>query len=140
MGLGYGVDTYCGASLQTGRLVGGRLKFGLDCFRRLRTPKSTLRGISDEDEEADYGLDLAGFVGATDSRDLRGAIGPAIRTELMDDNRVRDVAARVVATSTADGLAYYTIEVRIMPVDEDTELTLTIGVSSVTVDLLGVSA
>lgn len=140
MASGYGVDTWCGDSLQTGRLARGVQNLTLACYRRLITPRGTLQGLSDDDEEADYGLDLAGFVGKVDSRDLRGALGPAIRAELMKDDRVRDVAATIVREADTAGLVTYAIAVRILPVDEDAEFTLTLAVSSVTVELLGVAA
>ena len=139
MAVGYGVDTYCASSLQTGRLVRGRLLLGQACFRRLITPQGTLPGLSDDDDEASYGLDLAGFCGQVDDRDLRSAIGPAIRAELMKDDRVRDVAASVLRSVTIDGLSTYYLAVRVLPVDENTELELTISVSAVSAELLGVS-
>jgi hypothetical protein len=139
MATGYGVDTWCGSSLQTGRLAKGRQNLGLACFRRLITPRGTLQGLTDDDEEADYGLDLAGYVGALDDRDVRNAVGPAIRAELMKDDRVRDVATTLTHAVETNGLTTYTIDVRVLPVDEDTELTLTLAVSAVTVTLIGIS-
>jgi hypothetical protein len=138
MTAGYGQDTWCGSSLQTGRIAKGLQALALACFRRLITPRGTLRGISDDDEEADYGEDLAGWIGRVDSRDVRGALGPTIRAELMKDDRVRDVACSILRTAEADGQTTYTIDVRVVPVDEDTDFTLTIAVSAVTVELLGV--
>lgn len=137
---GYGVDTYCTTSLQTGRLIGGRLLLAQACFHRLITPRGTLQGLTDDEEESDYGLDLAGYVGQTDSRDVAQALGPAIRAELMDDDRVRDVATKVVReTPQPNGLTAYEIDVRVLPVDVDTDFTLTLTVDAVTVSLLGVA-
>lgn len=140
MSTGYGVDTYCLTELQTGRLIGGTLLVAQACFRRLITPRGALQGIADDEEEGDYGLDLAGYVGATDSRDLRDALGPAIRAELMDDDRVRDVSTTIVRERVqSNGFVAYDIAVRVLPVEESTDFTLTLAVSAVTVTLLGVA-
>jgi hypothetical protein len=140
MATGYGVDTYCLASLQTGRLVGGRLLLAQACYRRLITPRGALQGLTDDEPEADYGLDLAGYCGATDSKDLANALGPAIRAELMDDDRVRDVATIVTRlTPRSNGLTDYEIDVRVLPVEADVDFTLTLAVNDVDVTLLGVA-
>lgn len=140
MATGYGIDTYCVTALHTGRLIGGRLLLAQACFHRLITPRGALQGLTDDEPESDYGLDLAGYCGATDSRDLRSALGPAIRAELMDDDRVRDVATSIVREGPDSvGLVSYEIDVRVLPIEADVDFTLTLAVNAVTVTLLGVA-
>lgn len=128
----FGRDTYCLDHLEPGRFARGVQLVAQRCYRRLITPAGTLRG---GEEEADFGLDLAGFVGSTEARDLDSMLPVRVRNELMKDPTVDSVT--VVAERTdAAGRVAYTMTISVQSSDGDFDLI--VGVSSVTVELLGV--
>lgn len=128
-----GRDTYCVDSLQPGRWARGTTLVGQRLYHRLITPKGTLRGGEDE---ADFGCDLSEYVGQTDPRTLDTALPVRVRNELLKDPAVDAVS--VTATRTvAGGEVAWTITVRAETTEGDVELI--VAVSSVTVELLGVS-
>jgi hypothetical protein len=81
----------------------------------LITPKGTLRPLDEEsnEDELDYGFDLATFVGAVQP-EIAVLIAPAqIQAELRKDDRVLDVFARGSYTMRSDGTAVLLFEVSV---------------------------
>ena len=127
-----GRDTYCLDALRPGRWATGVQLVAQRCYRRLITPERTLRGGEDE---ADFGLDLAGYIGRTDARDLDSMLPVKVRNEMLKDPAVD--ACEVTATRTvAGGAVSWRIVVAITTTAGDVELIL--AASDVTVELLGV--
>jgi hypothetical protein len=130
MALGYGVDTWCGDRLVTGRMSRRSKTPLLAIHRRLITPRGTLR------DDPTYGFDVASYVGAVGYTTAIAALPSILRAEISKDDRLANVSARVVATTSAAGLVSLVITVEGFLVDEETDFTLTLGVSDVTVEIL----
>jgi hypothetical protein len=129
----FGRDTYCVDHLQPGMFARGVKLVAQRCYRRLITPAGTLRG---GEEEADFGMDLAGFVGSTEDRDLSSMLPVRVRNELMKDPTVDSVT--VVADRTeAAGKVSYTLTISVESGEGDFDLI--VAVDEVTVELLGVN-
>jgi len=127
------VDTYCLDSLISGRLVSGLELLGQRCYRRLSTPAGTLRG---GEEEADFGRDLAEYVGSTSPAIVDAMLPVIARNELMKDPAV--VTATCIPTRVeGGGQVSWTLAVSVQSTDGDLQLIL--SVSAVTVALLGVT-
>ncbi|OFV81986.1 MAG: hypothetical protein A2Y78_00180 [Acidobacteria bacterium RBG_13_68_16] len=131
--IGYGVDTYCLAELQTGRLVGGRTRLVQSIYHRLTTPRGTLQGGP---EESAYGLDLAGWVGSVGTAVAVAALPSLVEAELSKDSRVESVAC-TVSRAVSSGRVALTVRVAVTPVDEGEDFALTLAVSDVSVELIG---
>lgn len=133
--MSYGVDIWCTDSMHTGRLARGITVVAQALYRRQITPRGTLRG---GDEEANYGIDLAGYVGSSDPETAALALPGIIGAELRKDDRVADVQT-VVTVEKVEGLDSFTIKERVVLHDEDSAFTLTLSVSQVGAALLGVT-
>lgn len=133
MAVDFGRDVSCGpGGLRSGRLVSGTLLVAEAAYRRLITPRGSLRGGKDEDE---YGEDLTAFVGNVGSTAAAAALPGIIRIELLKDERILAVDASVVVTTTTAGAVAYDVSISC-----DTAagpFTLRLAVSDVTVELLG---
>lgn len=113
--LGYGADTWCGDSLVTGRFSRGVQNVVLAWYRRLITPKGTLRPLDEEsnEDELDYGFDLAKFVGSV-APEIAVLIAPAqIQAELRKDDRVLDVVAVGSYAYRGDGTAVLLFDITV---------------------------
>jgi hypothetical protein len=127
----FGRDVSCTTALRTGRFASKFRLVGEACYRRLTTPRGTLRG---GEEEADYGLDLTELVGTTNPTSTAAALPGRISGELLKDERIVKVDTEV--TVTRDGAATsFAIEIRV----ETTEgpFTLALLATDVTVELIG---
>jgi hypothetical protein len=133
---GYGVEMYCLDRVRTGKYVSGRTALAQAIYRRLNTPRGTLRG--GEEEEA-YGIDLPGLVGEDDPLIIASLPG-VIRGEILKDDRILDVDAEVIANEASNGEIDLVITVRVVAVDEDEAFSLTIGVSETSAELLSIDA
>jgi len=127
-----GRDTYCLDHLQPGRFARGVQLVAQRCYRRLITPPGTLRGGEDE---ADFGMDLAGFIGATEERDLASMLPVRVKNELMKDPVVESVKVTAERTSSG-GRVSYTMTISVQSAEGDFDLL--VGVSEVSVEMLGV--
>lgn len=116
-------------SVNLSRYVTGK-KLVIDAiYRRLTTPRGTLRG-SEEAEQ--YGFDVTGLVGTSES-DPRFLTAPEfIRNELLKDDRVADVD---VSVAYADGRLQIDIVGVLRDEGETFSLVLTPGEAGV---ILGV--
>ncbi len=131
--LSVGRDTYCVESLQPGRTARGTQLVAQRCYHRLITPRGDLLG---GDDEANFGLDLAGFVGSNDDREVESMLPVKVRNELLKDPMVEGVTVTAVRTEDA-GRITWTLTVRVVSGEGPFELI--VAVSDVTVELLGVN-
>lgn len=129
----YGVDSYCYDRLVTGRLVSGPELVAQAIFRRLTTPRGTLRGGEDE---AVYGLDVQDFIGTVGTDDAIAALPDAIATEVKKDDRVDLVDVEVTADRGTDGLVALLIDVTYSLHDSTDSFTLSVRASDLDVSLL----
>lgn len=128
-----GRDTYCVDSLVPGRMATGKQLYAQRCYHRLITPTGTLRG---GEEEADFGMDLAGYVGSTDNAAIGSALPVRVENELMKDPVT--VSAKCTATRVeSGGEVSWDLSVALESTLGDVRLIM--NVSAVTVQLLGVT-
>jgi hypothetical protein len=137
--IGYGTDTWCGDSLVTGRMSRGVMTVALSQYRCLITPKGTLRGIADDEEEFAWGFDVSALVGTMSSQSAVGALPGMIAAELAKDDRVYNVIATVTAAANSSGHVEYDISVTSTLVESDVSFVLTMHVDDVTAALTGVT-
>ena len=136
--LGFGVDVWCLDSISTVRLARGYALLGQACYHRLITPRGALQG---GDEEAAYGIDLAGYVGEVGYPTAIGALPGVIAQELLKDDRVQDVEVNVTAAQgETSGEIVLTVEIFVLPQGADASFPLTLRVTDVTVELLSTFA
>jgi hypothetical protein len=133
--MSYGQDTWCGERLVTGRLARGAQVVILALYRRLITPRGTLRGGDDEDA---YGIDLAGYIGAVGYDNAVAAIPGIIRSEFLKDARVADVSIDATITREANTAISIVLDCVITLVDSDEEFPFSVAASATSVTLLGV--
>jgi hypothetical protein len=134
MAEGYGVSVWCLDSLQTGRYVSGVRAVAQSIYRRLTTPRGTLRGGA---EESTFGLDLPGLVGsATTPADL-AALPVRIQAELLKDDRIARVVATVTDETLGPGETTLTVGLAVTLNDSQGSFTLTLAVDDMTVEILG---
>jgi hypothetical protein len=129
-----GTDTSCMTGLRTGRLVSGARLIAEAAYRRLNTPRGTLRG---GEEEANYGLDLTECIGSAQTDADRAAMPGRISMELAKDERI--VETHVEVTESTDGQAK-SWDVLIECGTTAGPFSLRLGVSEVTTTLLGIKA
>ncbi len=134
MALGYGADTWCGDRLVTGRMSRGVNVVILALYRRLITPRGTLRGGP---EESAYGLDLAEYIGAVGYVTALAALPGLVRGELMKDDRVADIAVRTTISQSPAGLIAISLDVSGVLVDSEEDFAFTVSASEVSVELIG---
>jgi hypothetical protein len=135
MATGYGVDVSCLDELETGRLVRGVELVAQAAYRRLITPRGMLGG---SDDAVAYGIDLAGYVGAIGYDASVRALPGIIRNELLKDDRIADVSAKVTATRTGPATTLV-VEIHCALYDAGENFTLTLSVSDVSSKLLGIA-
>lgn len=130
----FGTDVSCTDSLQTGVLVSGAKLVAQSMYRRFSTPKGMLDG---GDEERDFGFDLADACGKVSTPAEEAALPSQIEAEALKDERVE--SADVTVDSTTDGVAT-SWTIGIVGTTSLGPFELTLGVSDVTVQLLGLQA
>lgn len=127
-----GRDTYCLDELQPGRMARGKTLVAQRCYHRLITPSRTLRG---GEEEADFGLDLAGYVGSVEAEDLEALLPVAVKNELLKDPAVDSVEVTATRVEAA-GQVRWTLDIAIETTAGDVDLI--VAVDAVSVELLRV--
>ena len=128
-----GRDIYCLDELAPGRWASGTTLLAQRCYRRLITPGGTLRG---GEEEASFGLDMAGFCGRTDPASLSALLPVVVRNELLKDPAVDAVDVTAERIDNA-GVVSWTLSISVTGTDGNVDMI--VSVSALTVDLLGVT-
>jgi hypothetical protein len=93
-----------------------------------------LRGGEDE---KDYGLDLTELIGSATTKSDASALGGRIRSELAKDERITGISVDVNATTNGP---VTTFVIAVVCSTNEGPFTLDLGVSAVTVELLGIKA
>ena len=135
MAIDFGRDISATDTFSTGRFSTGIRLVAEACYRRLITPRGSLRGGEDE---ANYGLDLRELIGVTNLKTTAAALPGRIRAELEKDERIDSVTVDVLTEVDASGLASFTITVE--AITGEGPFVLTLLASAVTVTLLGIDA
>lgn len=131
--MSYGVEMWCADKLVSGRYSRGVLTVALALYRRLITPRGTLRG---GDDEAAYGLDITALVGAVGYETAIGTLPGRIQGELEKDERVASVSVSVTPEYDAGGVVSLTIEIDVRLKAEDQEFQLSVSVNDLNTDLI----
>lgn len=122
MAIDYGTDIDCGADLSVsmGEVSGWRM-LAQACLHRLITPRGALF------YDPDYGYDLRAFIGSS-----RTPTAGEIENELLKDERLADVEARVFASDDGATISIYIT----VTAHELGTFQFTLEVSAVTAELL----
>ena len=134
MAQGYGGGMWCTDQIRSGRRATHKQVVAHALYRRLITPRGTLRG---SEAAAAYGFDVAGYVGAVGIELAAQALPSQVRGELMKDDRVSDVSVAANIYTDPSGLASIDLEVTAVLADESGDFAFTLAVTDVTVTLLG---
>ncbi len=132
--IGVGRDTSCTTGLRTGRFSSGARLVAEAAYRRLTTPRGTLRGGEDE---ANYGLDMTSMIGDVATKSGAASIAGRVKAELTKDARIVEVD--VVVTRTTEGVG----EAFVVDVSGTTTagpFALSVAVSAVSAALLNIVA
>jgi hypothetical protein len=124
---GYGTEVWCTDSIVPGRYATGWRVVAQALYRRVITPRGMLRG---GEEEAAYGFDLAGYVGAVGYPTAVNAIPGIVRGEWLKDDRVADVDIRAFIVMGADGAISITLDATVLLSDEGDSFDLTLSIST----------
>lgn len=134
MSTGYGLDTWCLDRLQPGRYARGATLVAQALYRRLITPRGTLRG---GDDESAYGFDVSGYVGAVGYKAALQALPGLVRGELLKDDRVSEVIVTPKFTNTTNALIGILLDIQVTLADESETFPLTLAVSEVSTTIVG---
>lgn len=134
MATDYGYDVSCMTGLRTGRMVSGVRLVAEAVYRRLTTPRGTLLGGEDE---ANYGLDLAGMLGSAVTPGAIAALPGRIENELLKDERIESVTVEVTSTQAGPAVSW---SVTASAVTGLGPFTLVLGVEGVSARLLKLEA
>ncbi len=131
---GDGRDVSCTDSRKKGRFVSGARLVAEAAYRRVTTPRGTLRG---GEEEANYGIDLQDIIGSTTTALAAAMLPGQIRAELAKDERIQatDVAVDVITEGAA-----VSFSITISCTTAAGPFTLSLLASAVSVELLGIAA
>lgn len=127
-----GKDVSCTDSLRTGRYASGARVVAEAIYRRLITPRGMLRG---GEEEANYGLDLAGLIGSATSAASEAAVPGQVRAEILKDERIESAEVTLLKTEQGPATIY---QLTVEATTSEGPFTLTLAASAVTVELLGI--
>jgi hypothetical protein len=103
MTIDFGLDLSSLDDVDETRTVTGVELVAQDALWRLRTPHAM--GILEADAP-DYGLDLEGAIGRSDSPSEAASLPDRIRAELMSDERILSVESDVVRTVEGPAVTY----------------------------------
>ncbi len=138
MATGYGIEAWCADGYVSGRFTTGARTVALALYRRLITPRGSLGGVQDEDDELNYGLDISGYIGAVGNGTALNALPGLVVGELSKDDRVRSVVCDIEETHGEDGRIDLLLTISVTLQDEQASFTFTVSVDEVSAELLGV--
>lgn len=134
MATGYGSSMWCTDQIRSGRRATHRQVVAHALYRRLITPRGTLRG---SEQAAAYGFDVAGYIGATSEDFAARSLPDQVRAELMKDDRVSDVSVSATISTSPGGLTSIILEINAVLADESGSFAFTLAATDVTVTILG---
>lgn len=133
MAQGYGVEVSLTNQLVTGRLVRGVAIVVEAFYRRLTTSRGTLF------YDLTYGFDVSGFVGAVGVDRAQSVIAGMVENELSKDDRAFGVKCTVTLGTDDEGNPMLILAIDAILADSEEAFSLTLGVTSLTVELLAAS-
>jgi hypothetical protein len=136
MSAGYGKDTWCLYGVASGRFATGATAVAQAAFRRLTTPRKTLRSVLPNAPELTYGFDLTGYVGAVSAEIAAATIPARVRSELLKDDRIRDVFC-TVSNRRRSGEDVLMVTIRAKLSNSGDTFALTLSVSDAATELVG---
>lgn len=135
MSTGYGLDTWCLDSLSPGRYARGATLVAQALYRRLITPRGTLRG---GDDAGTYGFDVSSYLGAVGTEIALAALPGLVVGELSKDDRVSPGLTCAITSSTdSAGEVSIQLSIDVTLADESESFTLTLLVTNVTTTIIG---
>lgn len=134
MSAGYGRAMWCTDQIRSGRYASGWRVVAQAYYRRLTTPRGTLRG---GEEEGAYGFDVSGYVGAVGEAIAVRALPAQVAAELLKDDRGTGVSCEAFISTAANGLTSIVLTITATLADESEDFTLTLAVTDTTVTILG---
>lgn len=132
MAVDFGKDVSCTTTLKPGRFATGVRLVAEAAYRRLITPRGMLSG---GEEEADYGIDLAGLIGTTSAKSDAVSLPGRIRNELLKDERIERVTVDIAVTVNGPATSF---AITVDCVTTAGPFTLRLNADDVTVALLGI--
>lgn len=134
MATGYGRTMWCTDQIRSGRRVTGWRVVAQAYYRRLITPRGTLRG---GEEEAAYGFDVCGYIGAVGDAIAVRALPAQVAAELAKDDRGTGVSCEAAITTDAQGLTSIVLTITATLADESEDFTLTLAATDTSLTILG---
>ncbi len=123
--------------MRTGVYARGKLLVAQALFGRLITQRGTLRG---GDEESRYGFDISSYVGAVGTDVALMALPSQVEGELSKDPRVASVICVADSETRPDKSVRIILTITVTLQDESGSFDLTVGVDSVSAELLDIAA
>jgi hypothetical protein len=125
---------WCTDQIRSGRYASGWRVVAQAYYRRLTTPRGTLRGGEEEDA---YGFDVCGYVGAVGTAVAVRALPAQVAAELAKDDRGTGASCQATLTTDPNGLTAILLNITATLADESVDFALTLLVTDTTVTLLG---
>jgi len=135
MSVGFGRDTWCLDALSPGRYATGNVLLAQAIYRRLTTPRGTLRG---SEEAAAYGFDVSSYVGAV-GEDAVNTLPAQGVSEIQKDDRVLNATCIANATTDRGGNTQIDLEISVTPADGGADFTLTLSVTDYATRITGLT-
>lgn len=130
----FGRDTSCTTSLRTGRFATGPRLVAEAAYRRLTTPRGTLRG---GEEEANFGIDLMERIGSVSAKSDAASLPGEIKSELKKDERIDTMTVTVLQTKDGPDVSF---DITIDAQTAEGPFTLQVAASALSIELLGIKA
>ena len=133
MAVGYGSTMWCTDQIRSGRRATHAQAVAHALYRRLITPRGTLRR---SEAAAAYGFDVSGYIGVVGDELALQSLPAQIRAELLKDDRVSDMSVTTTISTTA-GLTSIVLQVSAVLADESGDFAFTLAANAVTTTILG---
>lgn len=134
MAIGYGTGMWCTDRIRSGRRATHRQVVAHALYRRLITPRGTLRG---SEAAAAYGFDVSGYIGAVGDDIALRSLPSQVEAELSKDDRASSVSCVATLSTDASGLTSIVLEISATLADESGDFAFTLSASALTTTILG---
>ncbi len=127
MAQGYGGGMWCTDQIRSGRRATHRQVVAHALYRRLITPRGTLRG---SEQAAAYGFDVSGYVGAVGTALSLRALPDQVRAELLKDDRVSSVSVSAALSTNSAGETSIVLDIVATLADESGDFSFTLAANA----------